>query len=295
MKSSPSQPYRLPRALSFSECPVVIAGVHDTLSAVIADEAGFGALWASGLGMATIGGYRDGDTPWVRLLDSVEAICDRTCVPVLVDCDTGFGSLSILQTVVRRLGVRGAAGLSIEDKTYPKTNSLIRTQHDLCSVQEFSERLIAAREAATRDDFKVIGRIEAFVAEQSLDEALRRANAADEAGADGIIIQSNRITPTEIIQFSSSWQSQLPLIVIPTTYDLPVRSLQECGISAVIYANQLLRASAAAMKSIAQAMVIGMDPACKDQISPVSEIFRIMKYQSKSLFCLVGKTPNDHW
>jgi len=151
---------------------------HNGLSAKIVEEAGFQGIWASGLSVSASLGVRDNnEASWTQLLEVLEFMADATTIPILVDGDTGFGNFNNVRRLVRKLCERGIAGVCIEDKLFPKTNSFIGDHQPLADREEFCGRIKAGKDSQTDDDFSIVARVEALIAGQGLDEALRRAEA----------------------------------------------------------------------------------------------------------------------
>jgi phosphoenolpyruvate phosphomutase len=226
---------------------------HNGLSAKIAEEAGFEALWASGLTMSASLGLRDSnEASWTQVLDILEYMADAASIPILVDGDTGYGNFNNVRRLVRKLGERGVAGVCIEDKLFPKTNSFIGEGQPLADIEEFCGRLRAAKDSQADDDFTVVARIEALISGRGMDEALKRAEAYHAAGADALLIHSKLAAATEILEFAERWGRRSPLVIVPTMYyATPTEVFRRAGINAVIWANHLLRSSISAMRATA--------------------------------------------
>lgn len=252
---------------------------HNALSARIVAEAGFQAIWASGLTISAQAGLRDNnEASWTQVLDHLEFMADAVTVPILVDGDTGHGNFNNFRRLVRKLEQRGIAAVCIEDKCFPKTNSFLRGgRQPLASIEEFSGKLKAGKDAQQERDFTIIARVEALIAGWGLDEALRRAEAYHAAGADGILIHSARSTADEILAFKAAWGDRAPVVIVPTKYyATPTPVFEEAGFSVVIWANQILRASIRAMRDTAARIhadrsVIGVE----DAIVAIGELFRL--------------------
>jgi len=226
---------------------------HNGLSAKIVEEAGFEAIWASGLTMSASLGLRDSnEASWTQVLDILEYMADATSLPILVDGDTGYGNFNNVRRLVRKLGERGVAGVCIEDKLFPKTNSFLGEGQPLADIEEFSGRLRAAKDSQSDDDFTVVARIEALISGRGMDEALKRAEAYHAAGADALLIHSKLATATEILEFTERWGRRSPVVIVPTMYyATPTEAFRRAGINAVIWANHLLRSSISAMRATA--------------------------------------------
>jgi phosphoenolpyruvate phosphomutase len=227
---------------------------HNGLSAKIAQEAGFSALWASGLTISASLGLRDSnEASWTQVLDVLEFMSDATSLPILVDGDSGYGNFNNVRRLVSKLCARGIAGVCIEDKLFPKTNSFIGEAQPLADIDEFCGRIKAGKDSQTDDDFVLVARVEALISGRGMDEALTRAEAYWQAGADAILIHSKLKTASEIFTFAERWANRAPLIIVPTTYyATPTELFRNAGISAVIWANHSLRASITAMRETAR-------------------------------------------
>ncbi|WP_315766432.1 MULTISPECIES: phosphoenolpyruvate mutase [unclassified Bradyrhizobium] len=253
---------------------------HDGLSGAIAERAGFKGLWASGLSISCALGYRDAnEASWTQLVDVVERMVDSTDLPVLVDGDSGFGNFNNARLLARKLQQRGAAGLALEDKGFPKMNSFVGDRHPLADTGEFSGRLRAVRDTVG-DDLVLVARIEALIAGHGMDEALTRAHAYAEAGADAILIHSRKNVADEILSFAGAWQNRLPVVIVPTKYyRTPVAAYREAGISTVIWANHSMRAAFAGMRDICGRIVAEESIAgIEGEVASLDEVFGLMRY-----------------
>ncbi len=254
---------------------------HDGLSGRIVEEAGLQGIWASSLTLSAALGVRDNnEASWTQVADHLEFLCDATGIPVLADGDTGYGDFNTFRRVVRKMEQRGVAGLAIEDKVYPKTNSFLREgRQPLEPIEAFCAKLKAGKDAREDGDFILVARTEALITGHGLEEALRRADAYRDAGADALIIHSKATQPDEVLRFLRTWEGGLPVILIPTRYySTPPDQLWKAGASVVIWANHLLRASIQAMQETAcriarDRSVIGIE----DQIAPLQEVFRLQR------------------
>ena len=253
---------------------------HDGLSAAIAERAGFRGLWASGLSIACSLGYRDAnEASWTQVVDAVERIVDSTELPVLVDGDSGFGNFNNARLLARKLRQRGAAGVALEDKGFPKMNSFVGDQHPLADVDEFSGRLRAVKDTVG-DDLVLVGRIEALIAGHGMDEALMRAHAYADAGADAILIHSRKSVADEILAFTAAWRNRLPVVIVPTKYyRTPVSAYRDAGISTVIWANHAMRAAIAGMRRICGRIVAEESIAgIEGEVATLDEVFGLLRY-----------------
>jgi phosphoenolpyruvate phosphomutase len=252
---------------------------HNGISARIAEEAGFKAIWAGGLCLSAQYGVRDNnEASWTQVLEMLEFMADATRVPILLDGDTGYGNFNNVRRLVRKLEQRGIAAVCIEDKLFPKTNSFIDgDRQQLSDIDEFCSRIKAGKDAQHDDDFAIITRIEAFIAGWGLDEALKRAEAYHAAGSDGILIHSALSRPTEVLAFQKEWAGRSPVAIVPTKYhSTPTDVFREAGFSLAIWANHLLRSAVTAMQEAAATIARDQNlRSVEDRIAPVKELFRL--------------------
>jgi len=268
------------RHLLCSERVEFIMEAHSGLSARIVQEAGFKGIWGSGCTIAAALGVRDSnEASWTQVLEVVEFMSDATQVPILLDSDTGYGNFNNVRRLVRKLEQRDVAGMCIEDKLFPKTNSFINGERQpLADIEEFAGKIKAAKDTQQDPDFCVVARVEALIAGWGLAEAVKRAEAYCEAGADAILMHSKLDTPDEIRAFMAVWQrATCPVVVVPTTYcRTPTRVLAEAGVSLVIWANHLLRSSITAMQRTAVTIREEQSVlAVEDEIASMKEVFRL--------------------
>lgn len=253
---------------------------HNGLSARIVEEAGFRGVWGSGLTISACLGVRDAnEASWTQVLDVVEYMADATSVPILLDADTGYGNFNNVRRLIHKVEQRGIAGICIEDKLFPKTNSFIGQRQALADIVEFVGKLRAAKDSQQDPDFCVVARTEAFVSGWGLDEVLRRAEAYHAGGADALLIHSKQSTATEVLAFMDAWGDRCPVVIVPTTYaDTPMDVFRAAGVSVVIWANQILRAGVAAMQGTAAEILRENSlHSVEDRLVPVKEIFRLQQ------------------
>lgn len=241
--------HKLRSLLREVKAPLRLVGAHNGLSARLVEQHGFEGIWASGFEIATSHALPDANIlTFSDLLEAVSDMNDATTLPILVDGDTGFGNANNVIRTVRKLEAIGAAGVCIEDKLFPKVNSFIPGRQELASVPEFVGKIMAAKNAQSDPEFMVVARVEAFIAGWGLDEALKRAHAYADAGADAILIHSKSKEPDEIYSFCKRWENRLPLVIVPTTYpQIQEDELPGLGVRVVIYANHGIRAAIQAM------------------------------------------------
>lgn len=265
------------RALLESNELEFIMEAHNGISAQIVEKAGFKGIWGSGLSMSAQFGVRDSnEASWTQVVDMLEFMSDATEIPILLDGDTGYGNFNNMRRLVKKLEQRGIAGVCIEDKQFPKTNSFIDGERQpLADVDEFSGKIKAGKDSQHDDDFCIVARVEALIAGWGIKEALRRAEAYHKAGADGILIHSKLSRASEILEFANEWANRSPLVIVPTIYySTPTDIFRKANISLVIWANHMIRASVAAMEKTSAAIYANESVAnVEDNIAPVKKLF----------------------
>jgi phosphoenolpyruvate phosphomutase len=233
------------------------------------------------------------------VLDVAEQMSDATSIPILLDSDTGYGNFNNVRRLVTKLEQRGVAGACIEDKLFPKTNSFIGERQVLAEIDEFVGKIKAAKDTQQDPDFCVVARVESFIAGWGLDETLRRAEAYKDAGADALLIHSKKGTPEEIFAFMEAWGDRLPVVIVPTMYySTPTEEFEAAGVSLVIWANHLVRASVAAMQATARQIFDDRSlHSVESEVVSVKEIFRLQNAQelgeAESRY-LPGKKPGGN-
>lgn len=218
----------------------------------------FDGMWESSLTDSTSKGKPD-----IELIDTtsrintIDQILEVTTKPMVVDGDSGGLTEHFVYTVktLERLGV---SAIIIEDKIGPKRNSLFGTEveQQQDSIENFCSKISAGKKAQVTEDFMIIARIESLILKRGLDDAIKRANAYIEAGADGIMIHSKEKEPKEILDFCKEYKklkNRVSLVVVPSTYNtITEEELQSAGVNIVIYANQLLRSAYPSMVQAAE-------------------------------------------
>jgi len=252
---------------------------HNGISARIVEEAGFKGIWASGLALAAQFGVRDNnEASWTQVVDMVEFMSDVTAIPILLDGDTGYGNFNNMRRLVRKLEQRGIAGVCIEDKLFPKTNSFIQGERQpLAEINEFCGKIAAGKDSQNDDDFCIVARVEALIAGWGISEAMSRAEAYRKAGASAILIHSAQSSPDQILEFAREWANRAPLVIVPTKYySTPTDVFRKVQISTVIWANHLIRSAVEAMQETAHCIFEEQTLVeVEDQIVSVNEIFRL--------------------
>ena len=264
-----------------SKSIIKVCGAFDAMSAKLVEYNGFDAIWAGSFAISATHAVPDASIlTMTEFFDAASNMTETCKIPIIADCDTGYGGPSNVSHLVRKYENAGIAAICIEDKTFPKQNSLLENgQNDLISEKDFVAKIIAAKEAKQDQNFMVIARIEALISGAGMDEALKRATAYENAGADAILIHSKKKTPDEVFEFADSWKGNSPVVVIPTTYDtVTLDDLISHKIKMVIHANQTLRAAHASMSRILKEMINSDSLSkVKEEISSMEEIFELQE------------------
>jgi phosphoenolpyruvate phosphomutase len=262
--------------------PIVkVGGAYDALSAKLVETSGFDAIWAGSFAISATHALPDASIlTMTDFLRATENMVDACNIPVIADCDTGFGGPANVSHAVKKYEKAGIAGISIEDKIFPKQNSLLEnSKQELLPEKDFVSKIIAARESKKDQNFMIIARTEALIAEKGMDEAIRRALAYENAGADAILIHSKKNTPDEIFEFSEKWDGTIPLVVVPTAYpSVKLNELVSHKIKMIIYANQSLRAAHNIMSKILKDIIEkeSLDDV-KIDLSSMNDIFKLQE------------------
>ncbi len=267
------------RALLESNQLEFIMEAHNGISAQIVEQAGFKGIWGSGLAMSAQFGVRDSnEVSWTQVVDMLEFMSDATEIPILLDGDTGYGNFNNMRRLVKKLEQREIAGVCIEDKLFPKTNSFIDGERQpLADVDEFCGKIKAGKDSQHDPDFCIVARVEALIAGWGIKEALGRAEAYHMAGADGILIHSKLSQANEVLEFAHEWGNRSPLVIVPTTYySTPTDIFRNTNISLVIWANHMVRAAVASMEKISTDIYTSESVTdVEDNIAPVKKLFSL--------------------
>ena len=243
----------------------------------------FDAMWISSLCDSTAKGKPD-----IELVDmtsrfrTIDDICEVTTKPIIFDGDTGGLTEHFVYTV-RSLERMGVSMVIIEDKTGLKKNSLFGTevQQTQAAIPDFCEKIKAGKKAQRTKDFMICARIESLILEQGMDDALERAFAFTDAGADAIMIHSRKKDPSEIFEFVEKYREKnktTPIVVVPTSFNtVTEEEFKERGVNIIIYANQLTRTGFPAMQNAAE-MILKNHRAkeCDDICMPFKDIIRLI-------------------
>lgn len=243
----------------------------------------FDAMWISSLCDSTAKGKPD-----IELVDmtsrfrTIDDICEVTTKPIIFDADTGGLTEHFVYTV-RSLERMGVSMAIIEDKTGLKKNSLFGTlvEQTQDSIENFSAKIAAGKRAQRTKDFMICARIESLILERGMDDAIARAKAYTEAGADAIMIHSRKKDPSEIFEFVKiyrEWNQTIPIVVVPTSFNtVTEEEFRAAGVNIVIYANQLTRTGFPAMQNAAK-LILEHHRAkeCDDICMPIKDIIRLI-------------------
>lgn len=280
------------RRLIHSKQVVRIIEAHNGLTGCIAENLKvntggetreFDGMWSSSLTDSTAKGKPDIEAVDISSrISNINDILEVTTKPLIFDGDTG-GKPEHLVFTVRTLERLGVSAIVIEDKIGLKKNSLFGTeveQHQ-DTIENFCEKIKTGKKALVTDDFMIIARIESLILSMGMEDALERAKAYIEAGADGIMIHSKEKTPDEILQFCGEYRKfsrRVPLIVVPTSYDtIYENELAEAGANVVIYANQLLRSAYPAMLDTARLILENRRAyEARPKLMPINEILELI-------------------
>jgi len=268
--------------------PVVAVGAHDAMSARLVELHGFDAVWVSGFGVSAMA-YALPDVNVVtmsEMLAVARTVAGCTDLPVVVDCDNGFGGYGNVVRTAVEFERAGVAAVCIEDNLFPKRNSLYggAARRDLVDIEEQARRLRGAKAAQESPHFVLIARVEALIAGHGVEDAIKRATAYAEAGADAILIHSTDPSLTEISEFLDTWAGtgfDTPLVAVPTLFpDHTADELGAKGFSMVIFANQLMRASVRAMEDTLVRLRASRMPSTVDpHIASVDHVFDLVHTQ----------------
>jgi len=240
-------------------------------------------MWASSLTDSTAKGKPDIEAVDISArMNNINDLLEVTTKPIIFDGDTG-GKPEHFVFTVRTLERLGVSAIIVEDKIGLKKNSLFGTDasQKQDSIEGFSEKLSLGVRARVTGDFMIIARIESLILKQGVEDAIRRAAAYIDAGADGIMIHSKEKTPDEILEFCSKYKKLsrvVPLIAVPTTYDTIYEDeLAAAGVNVVIYANQLLRSAYPAMVDTAKKILTHRRAyEARDNMMPIKEIINLI-------------------
>ncbi|MFD5141925.1 isocitrate lyase/phosphoenolpyruvate mutase family protein [Streptomyces sp. NPDC058401] len=257
-----------------------LAGAHDALGAVLAQEAGFQAIWSSSLEVSAARCLPDASIlSMTEYLEAAARMQKALDIPVVADCDTGYGGNMNVAHMVHEFEAAGITAVCLEDKRFPKLNSFAAGDQSLLDTAEFARKITVAKASQSSEEFFVIARTEALISGLGVEEALSRCHAYADAGADAILIHSKQPTKDQILDFLAGWNGRLPVVVVPTTYpDWHIDDIRAAGVSIVIYANQGLRATVTSLRSTFRSIYEqGQSTSLEEYIASVGEIFALQR------------------
>lgn len=277
---------------------VRVLEAHNGISALIVDSTSiengaghreFDGMWISSLTDSASRGLPDAEIVGnAERLEKVREVCAISSKGILVDGDTGLAPAQF-EYFVRSLEREGASGVIIEDKVFPKRNSLDETAEQILEDPlTFAAKIARGKEASACPEFLVIARLESLIAGRTVDDALMRARLYARAGADGIMIHSKRIEPDEILEFARRFNQTFQneerrpyLVCVPTTYNaVPGAALAARGFNIVIHANHLLRAAHLAMQRTAQTILLNdRSLEASSECTEVKRLFEAVGYE----------------
>jgi phosphoenolpyruvate phosphomutase len=256
-------------------------GAHDALSARLIERAGFDAVWASGFAISASLKCIP-DASFITSSEQLEVerhIAEAVSIPIIADCDTGYGNaLNVMRTVNDRERA-GIAAICIEDNVYPKRCSFYAgVKRELIPIEEHCGKIKAAKAVQMFPEFVIIARTEALIAGWGQDEALKRAEAYAEAGADAVLIHSKSKTFDELRTVYKAWSGRVPLVVVPTIFDqTTAEEMEQAGAKIIIYANQPVRAAIRAMRDTLALIKKDTRPgAANESIVTLPEVYDIV-------------------
>ena len=261
--------------------PIVIIGAHNGLSGKIGEEAGFDGLWASGFEISA--SYAVPDANILTMAENLHAakmMNDITALPVVADCDNGYGNAINVIRCIEEYERAGIAAICIEDNIFPKRCSFYAgVKRELSSVEEHAGKIRAAKATQKNPDFVVIARTEALIAGWGMEEALRRGRAYADAGADMVLIHSKSKSPDEVLSFAKQWDRPgTPLVCVPTIYKTTkVETLHAAGFKLIIFANHAVRSSIKAMTETLQTLKREMfTGSVEDKVVPLERVYALI-------------------
>lgn len=260
---------------------VTAVGAHDALSAKLIQQAGFDAIWASGFGISASLKCVP-DASFVTSTEQLEVernMVEAVNIPIIADCDTGYGNALNVMRTVNDHERAGVAAISIEDNVYPKRCSFYAgVRRELIAIEEHCGKIKAAKATQTVPEFMIIARTEALIAGWGQEEALKRAEAYAQAGADAILIHSKSPTFDELKAVARGWSGRVPLVVVPTIFDgVTAAELEEAGFKIVIYANQMIRAGIKAMREALDVIKQDTRPgSVNDRIVKLNDVYDLV-------------------
>jgi 2-methylisocitrate lyase-like PEP mutase family enzyme len=236
---------------------LVAPGVYDGLTAALATDAGFEALYLSGAAVAytRLGRPDIGLSTASEMADTMALIADRTPLPVIIDADTGFGNALNAQRTMRVYERAGASALQLEDQTYPKRCGHLADK-SLISTTEMAGKIAAMADARASDETLIVARTDA-IAVEGFSAALDRAEAYVEAGADILFVEAPQ-TREQLVAIGAQFADRIPLLAnMVEGGSTPITGagdLEQRGFSIVIFPGGIVRALARTARDYYQSL-----------------------------------------
>ena len=257
-------------------------GAGDALCAKLIERAGFDFIWSSSLCISASFAVPDANLiSMSQYCEAARGMNEVVSIPIIADGDTGYGNANNVIYAVKKFEEAGIVGMSIEDKKFPKDNSLLEEgRQELAPIEEFVGKIKAAKDHQRNEEFIVIARVEALIAGWGQAEAMNRSVRYVEAGADCILIHSKQKEPDEILEFIRNWDQPTPLVLVPTNYpSLTLNGVEKLKkVKLFIYANQPMRASVKAQEALLEEIKrAGGIHTIDSMMVPVSHIFDLQE------------------
>ncbi len=251
---------------------------HNAFTAKIVSSLGFDLVWGSSLEISTAYCLPDASiVSFDSVLRVAKEMVENSSVPVLMDCDSGYGNEVNVFYYFQELKKAGVKAVCIEDNIFPKQNSFYEGTRLLEEAQAFARKIVMAKRIFNGPDEFVVARTEALIQGMGVEEALRRATIYADAGADYVMPHSKQSTPDEIFEFSKLWKGKTKLVSVPSKYPQVTRAeLESNGYDLVIYANHTVRTIKRALETtLPRILEAGTSAPIEKEIAPISEILAI--------------------
>ena len=244
----------------------------------------FDGMWSSSLTDSCLRGKPDNQSvDYSTRLNGLSETLDATTKPIIFDADNG-GRIEHMPFLIKTIDRLGISAVIIEDKIGLKKNSLFKNQKDAKqdTIENFCKKIEKANESKMSESLMIVSRIESLILNSGMKDALNRAEAYSEAGADMIVIHSKKKQPDEVIEFAKKFKKSKnykPLIAIPSTYSsIKESTLIENGFKLVIYANHLLRSSYPSMLKTAEEILLNQrSKESEKKISSINEVINLIR------------------
>ena len=262
---------------------IKVGGAFDVMSAKLVENSGFDAIWSGSFAISATHALPDASIlTMTEFFDAASSMSSACEIPIIADCDTGYGGPHNVRHLVRKFEDAGIGGICIEDKIFPKENSLFKDgKQDILPKKDYLAKIIAAKNAKKNSDFLIIARTEALIAGLGMEEALERAEAYEKVGADIIFIHSRKDTPDEIFEFCERRNGKAPIMIVPTAYPtVTLDELKSHGVRMVVYAHQTTLAAFAAVSDVIKQMSkVKSLSDLNVKLAPMDDVFKLQRMQ----------------